>query len=274
MEHQPPPPSGMAGAAPAYSSNAESAATMDTLSAFMHSRPQYSEYKFQLLIVQQPQRARMCGFGDKDRRPCTPPPILKLITYDEHGNEVDPSLLDTSFFVVHADLWSADTTAQQNLVLHPSLTSQAPSPSDHGLEAAATGVDTSAEPTFGAKSSGGSRSRMVEIRNLIGSPATSACKLYDNKHQLGIFFIFQDLSIRTEGTFTLKFSFVDIGTNENQLNVRRDCVRDHVFSQPFSVYSAKKFPGMIESTELSKCFVKQGIKISVRKESSKQRGAD
>ncbi|KAJ1970542.1 hypothetical protein H4R35_005801 [Dimargaris xerosporica] len=208
----------------------------------------------------------------QDRRPCTPPPILKLITYDEHGHEVDPSLLDTSFFVVHADLWSADTTAQQNLVLHPSLTSQAASPSDHGSEGAAASTRT--DSPLAVKTSGGNRSRMVEIRNLIGSPATSACKLYDNENQLGIFFIFQDLSIRTEGTFTLKFSFVDIGTNENQLNVRRDCVRDHVFSQPFSVYSAKKFPGMIESTELSKCFVKQGIKISVRKESSKQRGAD
>ncbi|RCH84006.1 Velvet complex subunit 2 [Rhizopus azygosporus] len=37
-----------------------------------------------------------------------------------------------------------------------------------------------------------------------------------------------------------------------------------VFSDPFTVYSAKKFPGMTESTELSKIFAKQGLKIPIR----------
>jgi hypothetical protein len=36
-------------------------------------------------VVQQPQRARMCGFGDKDRRPITPPPILKLTVTTSEG---------------------------------------------------------------------------------------------------------------------------------------------------------------------------------------------
>ena len=35
-------------------------------------------------------------------------------------------------------------------------------------------------------------------------------------------------------------------------------------SDSFVVYSAKKFPGMIESTELSKAFAAQGIRIPVR----------
>jgi hypothetical protein len=38
------------------------------------------------------------------------------------------------------------------------------------------------------------------------------------------------------------------------------------FSDPFMVYSAKKFPGVIESTPLSKCFAGQGIKIPIRKD--------
>ena len=38
------------------------------------------------------------------------------------------------------------------------------------------------------------------------------------------------------------------------------------FSDPFTVYSAKKFPGVIESTALSKCFAQQGIKIPIRKD--------
>jgi Velvet factor len=35
-------------------------------------------------------------------------------------------------------------------------------------------------------------------------------------------------------------------------------------SEPFVVFSAKKFPGMIESTDLSKAFAHQGIRIPVR----------
>jgi hypothetical protein len=41
-------------------------------------------------------------------------------------------------------------------------------------------------------------------------------------------------------------------------------VRLDTTSEPFTVYSAKKFPGMTESTALSRCFAKQGIKIPVR----------
>jgi len=47
-----------------------------------------------------------------------------------------------------------------------------------------------------------------------------------------------------------------------------------VFSQPFQVYSAKRFPGVIESTELSKTFAGQGIKIPIRKDGGKNDGKD
>lgn len=38
------------------------------------------------------------------------------------------------------------------------------------------------------------------------------------------------------------------------------------FSDVFSVYSAKKFPGVVDSTPLSRCFATQGIKIPIRKD--------
>ncbi|KAJ2412771.1 hypothetical protein GGI10_003487 [Coemansia sp. RSA 2530] len=43
---------------------------------------------FRLLIVQQPVRARMCGSSDKDWRPVSPPPVLKLELYDTEGHMV------------------------------------------------------------------------------------------------------------------------------------------------------------------------------------------
>jgi hypothetical protein len=44
------------------------------------------------------------------------------------------------------------------------------------------------------------------------------------------------------------------------------------FSDVFTVFSAKKFPGVVESTELSKCFANQGIKIPIRKEGGQGNG--
>jgi hypothetical protein len=52
------------------------------------------------------------------------------------------------------------------------------------------------------------------------------------------------------------------------LNRGKASVLAFVFSDKFQVYSAKKFPGVIESTPLSKCFAGQGIKIPIRKDVS------
>lgn len=41
-----------------------------------------TKLEYSLHVEQQPDRARMCGFGDKDRRPITPPPCIKLIVTD------------------------------------------------------------------------------------------------------------------------------------------------------------------------------------------------
>ncbi|RKP09082.1 velvet factor [Thamnocephalis sphaerospora] len=182
-----------------------------------------------LTVVQQPLRARMCGFGDKDRRPCTPPPIVRL----SFNSAVNIEELDTSFFIVIADLWSPDTTTELNLVVHPS----APG-GDNGSTTSCT-------------------------RNLVGSLVASASKLYDIDGKLGVFFVFQDLSVRTEGQFRLKFSFANLACSPVSQ------VESEVFSEPFTVFSAKRFPGMIESTPLSRCFAKQGVKIPVRKDANR-----
>lgn len=46
------------------------------------------------------------------------------------------------------------------------------------------------------------------------------------------------------------------------------------FSDRFQVFSAKKFPGVIESTALSKCFASQGIKIPIRKDVKVEKEGD
>lgn len=46
------------------------------------------------------------------------------------------------------------------------------------------------------------------------------------------------------------------------------------YSEIFTVFSAKKFPGVCESTALSKCFAGQGVKIPIRKEGGGKGGDD
>jgi hypothetical protein len=48
-------------------------------------------------------------------------------------------------------------------------------------------------------------------RTLIGPLAASAQTLKDDKDQLGVFFLFQDLSVRTEGIFRLRMRLVNVG---------------------------------------------------------------
>ena len=74
-------------------------------------------HKFELRVEQQPDRARMCGFGDKDRRPITPPPCIRLIiTNVRTGLPVPHDQVDGTFFVLQVDLWDDTATREVNIV--------------------------------------------------------------------------------------------------------------------------------------------------------------
>ncbi|KAK6205832.1 hypothetical protein LQW54_008217 [Pestalotiopsis sp. IQ-011] len=120
-------------------------------------------------------------------------------------------------------------------------------------------------------------------RNLIGSLVSSGNRLDDVDGKVGVWFVLQDLSVRTEGWFRLRFSFACVGvpnTTGNmqtsdplKVNTGKIPILAQCYSEPFQVYSAKKFPGVCESTPLSKCFANQGIKIPIRKEGQDNRRA-
>ncbi|CAF9924593.1 MAG: hypothetical protein HETSPECPRED_005610 [Heterodermia speciosa] len=359
---------------------------------------------YSLEVVQQPIRARMCGFGDKDRRPITPPPCIKLIVKDaQTGKDIDINEIDTSFFVLTVDLWSQDASKEVNLVRHsatsPSISAatSASYPPRPPTPPYATSAPTSAHTTWPPQNPllhqathpqhpnsqpygypqppsmypnyrasqplpappqpqyhlpqqqyasqqypqqqyasqqhpgyyptnpstpigyypqhvsqgqgplltpdqatpqpGSAQPSGMFTRNLIGSLCVSAFKLTDPNSELGIWFILQDLSVRTEGSFRyasspkqvcseypkyllpapvsvtaaafrLKMNFVNVGSQSSStsLNTTAAPVLASIFSGVFQVFSAKKFPGVIESTPLSKCFATQGIKIPIRKD--------
>ncbi|KAH9948411.1 velvet factor [Amylocystis lapponica] len=74
---------------------------------------------YSLEVVQNPLRARMCGFGDKDRRPLAPAAVAKMVVTRNDNSIVDVDEIDCSFFLVTVDLWSSDGKHEMNLVLHP-----------------------------------------------------------------------------------------------------------------------------------------------------------
>ncbi|KAK4449235.1 velvet factor-domain-containing protein [Podospora aff. communis PSN243] len=321
-----------------------------------YSRDDENGWVYKLVVVQQPQRARMCGFGDKDRRPITPPPCVRLMVIDKKtGKEVNCNEIEHTMYVLNVDLWSEDALREVNLVRHTTATpsissttpasyasieqttpafsnvlpssrdtgygppmgyqSQGPSVNPYAMQQSYPGYppqngggygapnqyyshefrpEMQAIPQLASQGPGyhpprvfegpfgmsqrlsisGSQPQGMFTRNLIGSLAASAFRLVDTEDKDGIWFVLQDLSVRTEGNFRLRFSFVNVGVpnmnSQPSVNQGRAPVLASVFSDVFQVYSAKKFPGVCDSTPLSKCFATQGIKIPIRKEGEKK----
>ncbi|KAI9459336.1 velvet factor-domain-containing protein [Boletus coccyginus] len=189
--------------------------------------------EYELTVRQEPKQARMCGVGS-DRRPIDPPPIIQLRVVDPHTrqppspanpdtDDADPnyahSFLQNPYYFMFASLAKPDDDTEL-----------------HWLKDGKTRCTT-------------------------GSVVSSLYHLKDaeNRNEDAGFFVFPDLSVRTEGSYRLKLSLFE---------VVGDTVRHckSIYSAAFYVYTAKKFPGMEESTALSCSLADQGIKIRIRKD--------
>ena len=118
---------------------------------------------------------------------------------------------------------------------------------------------------------------------LTGVPVAGVAYL-DRPSQAG-YFIFPDLSVRHEGRYRLSFHLYEEikdpkdadkdapmqNTNAQPLNkasVPQSSLnfRLEVKSIPFTVYSAKKFPGLATSTSLSRIIAEQGCRVRIRRD--------
>ncbi|KAF9163167.1 hypothetical protein DFQ26_002884 [Actinomortierella ambigua] len=96
-------------------------------------------------------------------------------------------------------------------------------------------------------------------RVLAGTVVSSLHRLKDVDNSDGGFFVFGDMSVRVEGHFCLRFTLFELIDGE-VIQVMS------MVSDPLTVYSSKNFPGMSESTFLSRCFSDQGVRIRIRKD--------
>ncbi|KAF9263724.1 hypothetical protein L218DRAFT_959248 [Marasmius fiardii PR-910] len=403
--------------------------------------------RYSLEVIQHPLRARMCGFGDKDRRPLAPAAVAKMTVQRDDNSLVDVDDVDCSFFVVTVDLWSADGKQEMNLVLHPSSADRyipthtakprrrgtsgsapqrgsghhtpssrstptpshyrdngngnntsnpqyTPDNSNQGYYASQSSAPAENNPTWGYSSSQVDRNtpypppilpslsfrtdavvegttnptdswnesdlsylsqlegfpnqaidpalrssdtgrdssdwpprqqsqnysgdsfmppqydnssmyaqypqqpvhqayyqtpsssqnappppppshsmslpRHTYTRTLVGPLSANATRLLDEHRKPGIFFLFQDLSVRTEGTFRLRMRLMNVGAlpapepGSTRIHTDMSPVLAQTFTEPFTVYSAKRFPGVPDTTALSIAFGNQGQKLPLR----------
>ncbi|KAF9344977.1 hypothetical protein BGX26_003681 [Mortierella sp. AD094] len=96
-------------------------------------------------------------------------------------------------------------------------------------------------------------------RALAGTVVSSLNRLKDVDNSDGGFFVFGDMSARIEGRFRLRFTLLELIEGE-VVHVMT------TLSNPMTVYSSKTFPGMSESTFLSRSFSDQGVRIRIRKD--------
>ena len=171
-----------------------------------------------------------------DRRPVDPPPIVELRVFNEND---DITFAYNANFFLFATLENARTIAQgrvpQSQAAFPVLT---------------------------------------------GTPVAGMAYL-DRPSPAG-YFIFPDLSVRHEGKYRLAFSLYEElkepedadkdeppaakTTNPGAPNSSHVSYRLEVKSTPFTVFSAKKFPGLTESTTLSRIVAEQGCRVRIRRD--------
>ncbi|KAJ5091700.1 hypothetical protein NUU61_006570 [Penicillium alfredii] len=214
---------------------------------------------YKLSVMQQPERARACGAGAKssaDRRPVDPPPVVELRIFEsEPGNEAQKTDITFAYnanFFLYATLDTARPIAHGRVAGPPSC------------------------PV------------------LTGVPVAGVAYL-DRPSQAG-YFIFPDLSVRHEGRYRLNFHLYEEvkdakdADQDSHLPIPNQVARPNtskpgspqaflhfrleVKSVPFTVYSAKKFPGLATSTSLSRIIAEQGCRVRIRRDVRMRRRGD
>ncbi|OBT67839.1 hypothetical protein VE03_02534 [Pseudogymnoascus sp. 23342-1-I1] len=202
---------------------------------------------YYLKVIQEPERARACGSGAKssaDRRPVDPPPVveLRIFEVDGQGMKNDITFSYNANFFVFATLETAR-------------------PIIHGR------VQQAAQ----------------QIPVLTGMPVSGMAYL-DRPSEAG-YFIFPDLSVRHEGKYRLSFNLYEETKEDKDKDAesandprpdtkqspeeRTDSSFDwrlEIKSSAFTVFSAKKFPGLAESTTLSRTVAEQGCRVRIRRD--------
>jgi hypothetical protein len=101
--------------------------------------------------------------------------------------------------------------------------------------------------------------------NLMGTTASSLHRLKNMSNQDIAVFVFPDLTVKKEGQFQLRFVLMNL--EEDQGTPGEWVTICQCYSEIFTVHSSRTFPGMAESTPLTRMFADQGVRVRLRKDS-------
>ncbi|KAI8913267.1 velvet factor [Gorgonomyces haynaldii] len=175
---------------------------------------------YELSIVQNPIRGRMSGFSSpKDTRLIAPHLILQAKLYD---NDRKLIAVDTEgVLLCKVVLIEDDVPAKKNPVDTPNRE---------------LGYDS----------------------NILGNTIVNGQLLRDQHGEIGLFFIFTDLGIRSPGKYRLRCYLMNM---EHESDVFP--VSAVITTRQFRVFAPKSFPGKIGMTEISKHFLRQGVSFHI-----------
>lgn len=201
------------------------------------------------------------SYGRDDRAivpagPGAPPPGPGYAEWDRHfGASVRPWGASGDEHWSRQHRYSQSSQGQSTTGM-PFVTSPTPAPATMYPEAYAERLTSSAAPSASSHYS----------RVLVGSMGAVCQRLKDLDGNTGLFFFAHDLGIRTEGTFSLRFTLADLTSFTVQSVVKDQSapILAREFSRSFTVYSAKRFPGVLPTTRLTQCFADQSVRLPTR----------
>ncbi|CEH13785.1 Velvet factor [Ceraceosorus bombacis] len=219
--------------------------------------------EYQLTLREQPKHSRMCGVGEKaDRRPIDPAPIIQLRVITHDGPPGSAQMTSESSYGQVIGTGGSTSRVRRGV---PVMTDWG-----EGWEDKAWYLENPYYFMYAMLADAETDEELHLLQDGKTRYTTGSCvsclyhlKDIDGSHQG--FFVFPDLSIRVDGRYRLKLClFETIGHEVHHCK--------SIFSDPFNVFTAKRFPGMEESTLLSKSFADQGLKVRVRKNPRLRRG--
>ncbi|KAF8503974.1 velvet factor-domain-containing protein [Gautieria morchelliformis] len=205
-------------------------------------------------------------FSKRDRRPVDPPPVVRVRMYQVFNAETDHPTEKAI---------PAEQIVVGGLICHIDLYAIRPTPYPHSRPVGNSGEGSSAAsdpppPTLVAPMPPAEESKVTS--SLFGTTFAPASQIKGLDGNEVIFFVFSDLSVRTEGMFILRYRMFDIFSRmegSEDVPVLAQC-----YSGPVAIYSTKEFPGLRPSTELTKHLSRYGIRVNVRESERKRKAAE
>ncbi|PPQ63390.1 hypothetical protein CVT24_005655 [Panaeolus cyanescens] len=212
-------------------STAELSATSPYVPARPHPRIQISSLladtqtrSYHLEIVQNPHRTAEFGMAYLSRVPLTPPIIARLIVRDPSGNSVVPEA-ELPFLVAHLSLFSGD-----------------------GM----TSLDTGSYI-------GQNAAQTPPL--LYGHLVATVEQLEDLQGNMGLFFLFSDVSIRTRGRYQLGITLSRISNSNPSGLSNHGTILAQTRTAPFEAVALAEYTAA-PPTRLTQSFIRQGARMS------------